>query len=1592
MQAYLKDEDILKPGEVDIVNDGTITTFCVPISEIPKKVSETREKEHVTVRGRKSTAKYKKSFNRAKGGSKLLADFEFVPEMIDSDEDLPVVNIGTGDLSTKNLTDTVQCEKTSGDNVCRKNYVGDTSTCVKKQMEKTDIEDGGDKLDGVKREKRHNRKKRKSGSNRTFVELIADDDNSDFLDDDNKLSESFVDNRVDLIDQECGQSLHSTSWNQDNEERMDVASDVPMGKEMEENLTLSQVFTVNNGNMSIKLNNVKHRVRTPPPIGEVDEIFAAMKTLPKVDIFELVRKWEIDESSDPDISTIDNCEPQYTELKFNLSSKTPEKIFIPFQDVLLTKPSPTPVSQPSKTVLQHKTPKLSSRTDNDDSLCDLFSTSFVNTCHTGYVGKCDTPVCGSEAKTNRRSLFKENWPHNINDFNGMEEENSFTLLKRQQSPGINVTESTAGRESLIENRKSSNSSQFSIEDREQNEKETKISEKPKSVYEINDNSPFEDDNGGKEQNEEKIQISENRTIMYAINKNSPFEDDSDEKGQNENKINISEKQTTVYEITENCSFEDEFSDDDLADAVTELETPSKHNGSTQYTFTQALDCLHSNSADSSDESFTAVHGKCSSSRSAHDSSNFCFDKKKTQITTKVIAENIDNNLSSHTLHQETVDSETAVGNKTRSKEAVSELANFELLEDTERSIFSDSDEDVEVPKFDLGYNIDDDIVPPSPNASQSFSQKSFSGKLGQLSFSCRRSLSLSKGPALTIQNEDNGRLNLSSNKNSDNAEEQLMKGAEKRKFTRTSNQMILPPIEENGSSINDQIKIGRNGTCTENTSLEIKYSSSDNKLQLEKVTYSDENKRETNHAVPPAVLSEIAELSEWDSDEELIKETTNFNLGWEENFGDELAFSEEECPENCDDNKSVEYQEDTFLAADLACPKANVSVDKLHSPKLNVRELTVTPPSKSLICSSPDLDDSFIVRRKRKVAFLDSPFSQDATEKTVYRNTMNKNNASPGKEEFKTPVKPVGKTRNKKAKLCDSSPYNTDSDDGTMDKTKKFPYLYDAVSDDDDFVCNKRNDCKRVTKDVPKKELRNPKKKCSRFIDDEADLSVDGESVSSDESDHSDLDRYDASMINDMTQFSQEPEDMHAVYLKSVRSPISIPNRFKLQYKHRDIDVFSQAPQEEDESQYMEDSFCVGEDFEDYDGTSHEDTDLDLTSPIRGKRKPKRILKKCPPGLKRVRQIQESSSEDEQEALPNFDMSFADESCNKSKNYTRKAIVTSSSEDDLGDFFPQNTAVNFGRLQTESYNSELSVTEQREERLKKQRQKQDEFRKNLAEKQKQLVSCDTNVKLLNQVTRDSILKSPVVRELDEGQGESLAADQNSPSNFEKAIVFVDSRELSGAQDIVSSLRFEHKVNICTAQLSACDYIVSNRMAVERMHWAEFSNGSNRKKIIQHIQHLCDLYERPCLIIEKDRSKTGDGKGGNPIHWTQYAEKTMTLLAKSTVKVFFTETSLETAGMIAELCNLERRKNLGISVPVNLSPQKAKQLKFYLSIPRINYVNALNLCHNFQNISEFLRSLVTTIQRKGQMEEERAKVVHSYLRREFDPQMLPTGIG
>ena len=45
---------------------------------------------------------------------------------------------------------------------------------------------------------------------------------------------------------------------------------------------------------------------------------------------------------------------------------------------------------------------------------------------------------------------------------------------------------------------------------------------------------------------------------------------------------------------------------------------------------------------------------------------------------------------------------------------------------------------------------------------------------------------------------------------------------------------------------------------------------------------------------------------------------------------------------------------------------------------------------------------------------------------------------------------------------------------------------------------------------------------------------------------------------------------------------------------------------------------------------------------------------------------------------------------------------------------------------------------------------------------------------------------------------------------------------------------------------------------------DFTNGANKKKLLDRLRLLCELFERPCLVVEKDRVKAGSKEPTKPL--------------------------------------------------------------------------------------------------------------------------------
>lgn len=524
-----------------------------------------------------------------------------------------------------------------------------------------------------------------------------------------------------------------------------------------------------------------------------------------------------------------------------------------------------------------------------------------------------------------------------------------------------------------------------------------------------------------------------------------------------------------------------------------------------------------------------------------------------------------------------------------------------------------------------------------------------------------------------------------------------------------------------------------------------------------------------------------------------------------------------------------------------------------------------------------------------------------------------------------------------------------------------------AISDDDfqnESVVAKN---KPQPERKPAMQKTNKRRRAHHFLDDEAELSEDEEAgVSSDEDDGEEQDRSLDGFVVDNSHFSQGLNDseMHGVYLKSVRSPAG-RGKFKMSYRnHHNMDIFSQIP--ENDETYAEDSFVVGSDEEEEQSGdySEEEEDVGLLLPeesyVDGRRQyatrrrvflhhAKAKAKTHPPLLNtgaakkvkraRVIRVQDSSDEDDE------------------KNETK---CVSKTEEKAS---PADT----GTVQSSSIAAKISRLSRVQKTMPTNEQQNERCRKRLE-----------NEHLLSD-------------QLDFVEPESLVSASLSVQSIPSAVaaplpssvtLLVDGRCLTGAAELVTCLRQRHSASVHVCSLDSSYFIVSTRTAVERHSQSELASAQNRKRLAEKVTRLQGLFERVCLIVEKDRVKPGDS--ARPFQRTRYFDSTVAALVRTGLRLLWSSGPEDSAALLVDLARLEQRKAHGISVPLVVKGQHQEQaLQMYLNLPAVNYVHALNMCHNFRSIGQLMNSSVEAIQKGGSMSRARAEEVYRFLRYSCD---------
>jgi len=175
---------------------------------------------------------------------------------------------------------------------------------------------------------------------------------------------------------------------------------------------------------------------------------------------------------------------------------------------------------------------------------------------------------------------------------------------------------------------------------------------------------------------------------------------------------------------------------------------------------------------------------------------------------------------------------------------------------------------------------------------------------------------------------------------------------------------------------------------------------------------------------------------------------------------------------------------------------------------------------------------------------------------------------------------------------------------------------------------------------------------------------------------------------------------------------------------------------------------------------------------------------------------------------------------------------------------------------------------------------------------------------------------------------------------------------------------------------ACDYVLSSRLAAIRVMASDASAAANQAVIIKKLQAVAANFEKPCLIVEKDRGNIQD---------TVSRSKTLNHLSflvfssKAQCTVLYSDGQKESAELLKQLAATESRKGKSLTK----SDSKANSLQDQLGLKKFQFLQSLqgvppaaaaNFIARYPNLRHTLTSTASDLATRGQLPPPRANKV------------------
>lgn len=224
--------------------------------------------------------------------------------------------------------------------------------------------------------------------------------------------------------------------------------------------------------------------------------------------------------------------------------------------------------------------------------------------------------------------------------------------------------------------------------------------------------------------------------------------------------------------------------------------------------------------------------------------------------------------------------------------------------------------------------------------------------------------------------------------------------------------------------------------------------------------------------------------------------------------------------------------------------------------------------------------------------------------------------------------------------------------------------------------------------------------------------------------------------------------------------------------------------------------------------------------------------------------------------------------------------------------------------------------------------------------------------------------------------------------MDKITIYYDHRENGTRIPDLLKNKSDSKLNVevVEKQLGVADFLLSERVAVERKTVDDFLQSIIDGRLFKQVKNLKASYKKPLLIIEGD-----DGLfESRNIHPNAICGAMASVSIDNCVPVIWTKNQKETANflyVIAKREQLELEKSIQIREKIGILTKNQRQEYIISGLPKISTVLARRLLEHFKTPENIFKANEEELLKVEGIGKDRAKLIRKVLTRKYEKSIL-----